>query len=204
MRRENFDKLCDELRPHLRKQRTVMRSPIDVERQVAATLYYLSDEGRLRKTANAFGLSRASTSIIIRRVTRAIAMALGPIYIKLPLTEEEVGEKVSGFNRVFSFPQCLGAIDCTHIDIKAPSLNPTDFINRKSRFSLNIQACCDFKYCFMDVVVKWPGSVHDARIFANSNLNSLLKSGQIPPCTRKVLEGYDPVPVFLLGTWHTH
>ena len=49
-----------------------MRSPIDVERQIAVTLYYLSDEGRLRKTANAFGLSRASVSIIIRRVTRTI------------------------------------------------------------------------------------------------------------------------------------
>ena len=33
-----------------------MRAPVDVERQVALTLNYLSDEGRLRKTANAFGL----------------------------------------------------------------------------------------------------------------------------------------------------
>ena len=49
-----------------------MRSPVSVEKQVALTLYYLSDEGRLRKVANAFGLSRACVSIIIRRVTYAI------------------------------------------------------------------------------------------------------------------------------------
>ena len=199
MRRDNFYKLCDELRPHLQKRRTVMRSPVEVERQVAATLYYLSDEGRLRKTANAFGLARGSVSIIIRRVTKAIALAMGPKYIKLPLTEEDVREKVSQFNQTFSFPQCLGAIDCTHVDIKAPSSNPTDFINRKSRYSINVQACCDHKLCFMDVVVKWPGSVHDARIFANSKLNSMFKTGQIPPCSREVIEGYDPIPVFLLG-----
>jgi len=54
---ENFMKLCNELRPHIQKLTTNMRSPVEVERQVVLTLYYLSDEGRLRKTANAFGLS---------------------------------------------------------------------------------------------------------------------------------------------------
>ena len=58
MCKENFLKLCDELRPHIQKQTTNMRSPFEVERQVALTLYYLSDEGRLRKIANAFGLLR--------------------------------------------------------------------------------------------------------------------------------------------------
>ena len=160
-------------------------------------------KGRLRKTANAFGLSCASVSIIMRRVTTTISVVMGPNYIKLSFTEEEVMHKVSNFNQIFSFPQCLGAIDCTHIAIKAPSANSTDYINRKSRYSLNVEACCDFKYCFMDVVVKWPGSVHDARIFANSDLNTKLKFGQILQCRRELLEGHDTVPVFLWVILHT-
>ena len=51
----------------------------------------------------------------------------------------------------------------------------------------------------MDVVVKWPGSVHDARMFANSTLNQMLRNEVIPSCKRHILDGEDPIPIFLLG-----
>ena len=67
-----------------------MRAPVDhtcvttVITQVACTLYYLNDEDRLHKAANAFGLLRQDVLQIIRKVCKAVTEHLGPEYIKVP------------------------------------------------------------------------------------------------------------------------
>ena len=77
MSKGNFFNLAGLLRPFIERQVTVMRDPVSVETQLAVMLYYLSDEGRLRKVANAFGLSRACCSIIIRKESLSHHNTLG-------------------------------------------------------------------------------------------------------------------------------
>ena len=48
--------------PFITKNNTTFRKPVSVEKQVAVTLYYLADGGRMRKIANAFGLGKATVS----------------------------------------------------------------------------------------------------------------------------------------------
>ena len=49
----------------------------------------------MRKTANAFGLSRASVSGIVRRLGKAITEHMGPTYIAMPTSQEAVMHHVS-------------------------------------------------------------------------------------------------------------
>ena len=62
---ESFNILCAQLGPYIERQPTNMRQRILVKKQVAITLYHLADEGRYRKVANAFGVSRSAVSIVV-------------------------------------------------------------------------------------------------------------------------------------------
>ena len=99
------------LRPYLEKKRTRLRTPISVAVQVSSFLYYIRDEDRYRKTANAFGISRASISRIIRRVSYAVMTLVGPKLIRLPTTGGEVQELTDRYLEAHGFPQCICAID---------------------------------------------------------------------------------------------
>ena len=128
MLKNSFYKLCDLLAQFISKNTTYMRQPISPETQVAVTLHYLSDAGRMRKTANSFGIGKGTVSRIVKNVTEMICQHLGPKLIKLPLSENEVKHLVYYFEKVHGFPQCLGVVDGPH---KTPKNNSTDFMKEK-------------------------------------------------------------------------
>ena len=105
MSQESFEKLCTVLRPYIQKNKTRFRDPISVEKQVAATLYYLVDEGKKRKVANSFVIGKLTVSKIIRRVTQAISKYLRGKYIVSPTNEKDIEEMASNFFNSHGFPR---------------------------------------------------------------------------------------------------
>ena len=85
------------------------------------------------------------------------------------------------FWRICAFPSVVSAIDCTHIKIQCcGGKNAELFRNRKGNFSINVQAVSGPDLQISNIVARWPGSVHDARIFDNSRLCAQLERGDIP------------------------
>jgi len=85
-------------------------------------------------------------------------------------------DKIQLLSKDFNFPYTFGAVDGSHIEIKAPLGNMAEYTNRKSYTSVVLQAVCDGKLRFTDISTGWPGSMHDARIFRLSSLSHKLKN----------------------------
>ena len=79
----------------------------------------------------------------------------------------------------FDFPGMIGAIDGCHIRVSPPKSEREHYYNRKMYHSVNFQAICNSRREFIDVFCKYPGSVHDARVFNNSDIFQFVSTGQI-------------------------
>lgn len=96
----------------------------------------------------------------------------------MPESEEEIKKVQEEFYNISRFPRCIGALDCTHVKIQSPGGDNAEiFRNRKGFFSFNVQALCKVDLTIQNIVCRWPGSVHDATIFDNSQLRARLENG---------------------------
>ncbi|KAK0145349.1 putative nuclease HARBI1 [Merluccius polli] len=84
-----------------------------------------------------------------------------------------------GFHAILGFPNIIGAIDCTHIIIKAPSHNEFSYVNRKGLHSINTHIICNANMSLLNVVGRWPGGTHDSFILQNSSVGVHLQAGAV-------------------------
>ncbi|XP_071574558.1 putative nuclease HARBI1 isoform X2 [Temnothorax nylanderi] len=154
-------------------QRTTFGTPmISPRTQFLLALWRLSTPDSFRSICERFNVGRSTALYITRRVVKAL-VDLAPVIIKWP-TGERVHEVWEGFRNTSSFPKIIGAIDGSHITIPAPKKNPHCYINRKGRHSIQIQAICDHKCQFTHCYIGHVGSVHDQRVFRQSEVQHYL------------------------------
>lgn len=111
---------------------------------------------------------------------------------------DELRAVVAGFAELKGFPNCGGSLDGCHIPILTPAEHGPDYINRKNWASLVLQATVDSKSRFTSCYVGFPGGVHDARVFANSSLPTMLDENTLfGGATVEVLN--ERVPVCLVA-----
>ena len=160
--------LCNHLEPALWSH-TLRSNPVPPHVQVLLTLSFLATGTFQRELGDRVGISQPSISRALPRVVDAINQ-LATQYIKFPYKAEDQVAVKRGFHNI-------GAIDCTHVCIKAPSPDPFPYLNRKQYHSINVQLICDSNNHLLNVVAQFPGGAHDSYIFQNSSVGTHLEQG---------------------------
>lgn len=145
--------------------------------QLLTALRYFATGAHQEVIGDTMGLSQRNVGRIILRVATAICK-LEPRFIQWPTAtkiaknQEAHPEMMqSRYPGAKTFPKVVGAVDGTHIKVLAAGQhNREKFRDRKSTISLNVQAICDSDLKFINLVARWHGSVHDSRIFGNSEV----------------------------------
>ena len=169
---KDFFELVRQLQPHISLDES---SPnyrsISAEKKVAVTLYYLKDMGSMATTANTFGIAINTASCLIHQVCNTISNV---------------------YKAKFGMVQAFGCIDGTHVPIKRPVKDPQDYYCYKG-FYLLLQ-----RYIY-GLDCRWPGSVHDAKVFAKSSISHKLREQQLPQTFQMLIPGLDKIPNYLIG-----
>lgn len=96
----------------------------------------------------------------------------------------------ANFRDAFGMIGVIGCIDGSHLPLyEAPLNDPVSYYNRKGDYSIQLQGIIDdrskssvIQELFFSYLIGWPGSVHDAKVFKNSdaykNRNSYFSRGQ--------------------------
>lgn len=161
--------------------RTERNRPLDPETKVAITLRYLATGKMQQCSCDDFGTTQPTISRVITQTLDALAdPQIRRQFMKFPRTVQEVQRKQREFMETSGFPGVVGAIDGTHVRIVAPRVNEHLYVNRKRYHSINVQVVSDANYKILDIVARWPGSVHDARILEESGLKLLFEQNLMP------------------------
>ncbi|TGZ48709.1 putative nuclease HARBI1 isoform X1 [Temnothorax longispinosus] len=173
--RVTFEFVLEIIAPKLRRNFPGLEM-IYPEKQFLVAIWRMATPDSYRSICEKFDLSVSTALLATRRVTKILA-DLAPTFITWP-TGNRCNDVWARFEEIRSFPQVIGAIDGTHINIPAPRVNPEAYINRKGHHSIQLQAICDHTTRFTHCYIGHAGSVHDQRVFRLSDIQDALGNAE--------------------------
>jgi len=153
---------------NLTKKYSGGNQPLSVEKKILITLWYLAKEGSMGSVAEVFNVARSTVKCVTRDVILELCK-LSPKFIAWP-SKEDALILAKDFQSRSDFPDVIGAIDGSHFCIKAPLDQQDCYTDRKLNKSIIMQAICTSNFLFTNVNIGYPGRLHDARVFSNSDV----------------------------------
>lgn len=149
--------------------------------------------------STAFKMGRSTVNSIVAETCNVLWSELGCIYLSVP-NEHEWKRIAKDFEGIWSFPNCVGAIDGKHINIKCPPNSGSLYYNYKGTYSIVLLASCDANYIFTNIDIGAYGSQSDGGVLWNSGFGQKLFNAELDLPEDDFLPGTDvKFPHFMVG-----
>ena len=109
-------------------------------------------------------------------------------YLQRPSSKEEWKQIAQGFEQLWNFPHCVGAVDGKHVTIQAPAMSGSTYFNYKGTRNIVLLAVCDSQYCFTLLDIGDAGRHSDGGVFSHSGFGQAMEAGKL------ALPEADPIP----------
>ncbi|PKB94291.1 hypothetical protein RhiirA5_439132 [Rhizophagus irregularis] len=125
-----FEWLCTGITPILLQRNNSRGAPrLPIKHKVSLTLWFLATGQSYRTLGQLFALGESTICYVIRSVLQAIKCHFLSSKIQFPNSYAEFSDIAKRFKRKAGIPYVIGAIDGSHIPIKAPKEFPIDYYN---------------------------------------------------------------------------
>ena len=125
--------------------------PLSVATQVLTALRYYATGSLQKDAGDLHGISQASVSRCVSSVSNAICK-LVPDHIKFPTSYEAEREVMASFHDIARFPNVLGCVDGTQIEVISPHQNENTYVCRKGFHAIPFHAMCKSSAMLSEVV----------------------------------------------------
>ncbi|KAH7976128.1 hypothetical protein HPB52_008687 [Rhipicephalus sanguineus] len=137
------------------------------ETHLLSFIWYAANKTCMRDVADRFNLAESTVHRVLQRVADYLC-TLGPTVLTFPRDLEKLSRD---FEKVSGVPGVVGCIDGCYIRIQCPENKiASTYVNRHHFLSMTLQAVCDNKRRFSDVLVGSSSKIHDSRVFRLSSL----------------------------------
>ncbi|XP_033980511.1 protein ALP1-like [Trematomus bernacchii] len=163
-----FHMLEELLTPIIQRENTNYRDCISVGTRLMVTLRFLATGESFRSLSYQFRVGVSTIRQFVPETCTAI--------YECPDTVEEWQQVADGFQAQWNFPNCLGALDGKHINIRPPPRTGSTYYNYKHTFSIVLMALVDSNYKFLYVDVGCNGRISDGGVFGGCSLQDALEN----------------------------
>ncbi|XP_069469221.1 putative nuclease HARBI1 [Ambystoma mexicanum] len=115
------------------------------------------------------GISQPFFSRMLNQVLDAL-LKHSSDYISVPRTAKEIFDTKVSFHALAGMPNCISALDCTHVELLLLHAMEVVYRNRKLYHSINVQMVRDSSKIITHCCARNPGSTHDSMALRNTTL----------------------------------